>query len=204
MSSPFPPRNILQAPPCPVAGSITQYKNRPVTALPLIRPPKPLVRSCHCLSSKAIIAPGPPPLSSTVTVFFSPPPLPPYLIPCCHPFFSAAVVLASALVCHRLSSAAAITTSPLLPCITRLPADAAKPLPLICCQHCHHVTSCPQPSSLLVCCHCPLLWMIVKLSASHRHQTIPFCLPPKLSLRCLSPAAAVSYLLSAAIALSYG
>ncbi len=62
------------------------------------------------------------------------------------------------------------------------------------------VTSCPQPSSLLVCCHCTLLWLIVKsLCAGHRLQTIPFRLPPKLSPCCLLSAAVVSLLAPPAV-----
>jgi hypothetical protein len=111
------------------------------------------------------------------------------------PLWSAAIVLASALVCHCLLSATAITTSPLLPCVTRLLDNTTKPLPLICCQSCCRVTSCSQPSSLLVCHICTLLWLIAKLSCvSHRHQTIPFCLLPKLSLGRLSSAVIVSLL----------
>jgi hypothetical protein len=107
--------------------------------------------------------------SSSATLSHPPPP----------PLWSAAILLATALVCHRLLSAAAIIASPPLPCVTCLLA--------ICCQSCCHVTSRLQPMSPLVCHHCTLLWLIVKLScAGHRRQTIPFCLPPKLLLRCLS------------------
>jgi hypothetical protein len=127
------------------------------------------------------------PLSSAVPVIFSPPPPP--------PLWSAAIVLASALVCYHLLSAAAITASPPLSCITCLLANATKPLPLVWCQSWCQITSCLQPSSLLVCRHCTLLWLIVKSScASHSCQTIPFCLPPKLSLQPLLSAAVVSVL----------
>jgi hypothetical protein len=138
------------------------------------------------------------PLSSAVAIFFSPPPPPPYLIPCCHPF--GLQPLSLPLVYHHLSSAAVITTSPPLPCVTHLLANATKPLPLICCQSCHRITSCLQPSSLLVCCHCTLLWLIVKLlCAGHCCQTIPFCLPPKLSSCCLLSATIVSLLAPPAV-----
>ncbi len=54
-------------------------------------------------------------------------------------------------------------------------------LPLFCCQSCCRITFCLQPSSLLVCRCCTLLWLIVKLlCASHRHQTNPFHLLSKL------------------------
>jgi hypothetical protein len=111
------------------------------------------------------------------------------------PLWSVAVILASALVCHCLLSAAAITTYPPFSCVTHLLADATKPFPLICCQSCCHVTTCPQLLSFLGCRHCTLLWLIVKLlCASHCRQTIPFCLPPKLLPRCLLSAAVVSLL----------
>jgi hypothetical protein len=102
------------------------------------------------------------------------------------PLWSAAVVLASAFVCHHILLATAITASPSFPCITCLLADTTKPLPLVCCQSsCHRVTFHQQPSSLLVCRHCTLLWLIVKSScAGHHCQTIPFCLPTKLLLCC--------------------